>query len=47
MKLEEGKFEETKSLLAKSFEEWGLAKQLPEEEVNVNQEVADARGDQF
>ena len=39
LKLEEGKFEETKSLLAKSFEEWGLAKQLPEEEVNVNQEV--------
>ena len=39
LKLEGGKFEETKSLLAKSFEEWGLAKQLPEEEVNVNQEV--------
>ena len=39
LKLEEGKFEKTKSLLAKSFEEWGLAKQLPEEEVNVNQEV--------
>ena len=38
LKLEGGeKFEETKTVLARSFEEWGLAKQLPEEEEKSNE----------
>ena len=38
LKLEGGKkFEETKTVLARSFEEWDLAKQLPEEEEKSNE----------